>query len=435
MNENIINAMDLNQQASLLMQTGNYEEAKKLLDKAVTEAPMCAESYKNLGLYHMAKENYEEAKNEWKRALLIDKKDGEAYYNLGNAHFLLDELSEGIDCYNRAVSAGFDTARMQFLLGIAYEEQGNLSMALRHFSKAAGMDPTIPDYMVKKSMLQIKMNLWEDALTTAEELIFSSPEQFEGYHMKTQILLHDNKLQEAESFAQQASRRFPGDAGLLFDWVKVVVLQGNYQKAFEMIQQAKQMKYFADAKRDFCMLESNLYAERGEFDRAIEIVNEVIAEEQENAPDIEARHQAITLYYVSKKFQEAHELANTIVCMDKKDMYYRSALYYSARTLLEMGKKEEAKKIYKDAITAYRMITINEPDAIDAYLFRAMALKDIDEDNKALEMIDFILNLTNEIAEPFVIKAEIYKKQGRIEDAQKELEKAYFIKPALRIGE
>lgn len=432
MDEKRLEALDLNRQASLLMESGKYEEAKALIDKAVEADPMCMDSYQNTGLYNMAKENYEEAKNGFKKALLIDKQNGEAYYNLGNAHFMLDELSEGIDNYNRAIAYGFNTAQMQYFLGIAYDQKGEAQMALRHFAKAVSQDPSNPDYKIKKTLSQMGLNLWDDALNTAEDMILSSPEQFEGYHLKTQILLHNNNLQEAVGFAEQASARFPADTGLFFDWVKVVALLGNYDKAFTLVGQAKQMEYFEEARRDFTVLEAELYAQKGDFEKAIALTCEVIENEAEGYPDFEARHMVMNLYFVCQRYQEAYEAANAIVAMDQGDEFYRASLYYAARSLMLMGRKDEAKKAYKEALGIYRLVNIENPSAIDAYLFRAMSFKDVDEDDKALEMIEFILNLTNELAEPYVIRAEIYKKQGREEEAKQELEKAYVIKPDLK---
>lgn len=112
-------------------------------------------------------------------------------------------------------------------------------------------------------------------------------------------------------------------------------------------------------------------------------------------------------------------------------MYYYAALYYRAFCAAKMDNAEEAKKFYKEANSIYRLATLKRPEAIDVYLYRAMCLKDMEEYDKAMEILDFILGLSLEVAEVYMLKGEIYRIQGRKSQADEELQKAYKIKPEL----
>ena len=61
-----------------------------------------------------------------------------------------------------------------------------------------------------------------------------------------------------------------------------------------------------------------------------------------------------------------------------------------------------------------------------------MALKDIEEFDKALEILDFVIGVNAEIAEVYALKAEIYKSLGKHSQAEEQREKAYALKPELR---
>ena len=52
--------------------------------------------------------------------------------------------------------------------------------------------------------------------------------------------------------------------------------------------------------------------------------------------------------------------------------------------------------------------------------------------DKALEILDFILGLNTEVAEVYAIKADIYTALGRHAQAEEQKEKAYALKPELR---
>ena len=85
-NENRLEAQDLNQQGAVLLKAGQLELAKKKFDRAIEIDPMLMDSYKNYGDLYMAMEKYQEAKNLYKKAILIEK-NGLLYFLYGNQLF------------------------------------------------------------------------------------------------------------------------------------------------------------------------------------------------------------------------------------------------------------------------------------------------------------------------------------------------------------
>ncbi len=431
MNEMRLEAQDLNQQAATLIKMGNFDSARTKLDKAISLDPMLMDSYKNYGDLHMTIQEFEEAKNMYKKALLIEKK-GELYFLYGNACFMMDNPHEGLEYYNLAISTGFDNDEMLFFMGMAYEHMNDDNMALRYFQKACIKNPSRSDYIVKKISAQIRMGLYDSAEESVEDLLLNSPELFDGYHIKTQLLLFKKELDEAEKFSKAASERFPEDADLLYDYIKCLSLKGEFEKSLGLIDNAKKMKYFEDSKRNFTMLEAQITAEKGDVEKAIECCKLCIEMENGEYFDGEARFMHMSLYLAKKDYENTLACSEDIISNDAEDSYYFAALYYKPFCLKNLGKEDEAKDVYRDAIAIYRLATLKEPSAFDAYLYRAMCHKDLEEYDKALEIVDFLENLNNEIAEIYTMKAEIYTCMGKHALAKEELEKAFKIKPELR---
>ena len=98
----------------------------------------------------------------------------------------------------------------------------------------------------------------------------------------------------------------------------------------------------------------------------------------------------------------------------------------------KLGKEEAAEKYYKEAISLYRMATLQKPEAFDAYLYRTMCLKEIRQYEEALKLLEFIENMSDQIAEVHTIRADVYKLTGKEGLAKEELEKAFQLKPELR---
>lgn len=425
-----LEAQDLNQQGAILLRTGNHEAAKAKFDKAIELDPMLMDSYKNYGDLYMSLQEYQNAKNSYKKAMLIEK-NGLLHFLYGNACFMNDELHEGLESYNLAINEGYDSDEMMFFMGMAYEHMHDDNMAMRYFQKACVKNPSRPDYLVKKIGALVRLGMYDSANKSADELLAKAPEMFDGYHIKTQLLLHEEKYEEAINFAKAASDRFPEDADLLYDYAKALSLAKKLEEAIKVIDSAKAMKYFTDAKRQFVLLEGQIFAECNNYEKAIACCNECIALESESGFDGEARFMLMNLYLAEPNYQKAFDQAVEIVKQDSEDLYYYAALYYRPFCTKQLGNIDEAHKFYKEANSIYRLATLKNPAAIDIYLYRAMCLKDMEEYDKSLEMLDFIAGLSNQIAEVHTIRADIYRIQGRKSLAEEELQKAYQIKPEL----
>ena len=433
-NEEMLQARDLNQQGSMLLKAGNIQAAKEKFEKAMELEPMLMESYRNCGELFMLTGEYQEAKNYYKKALLIEK-DGEVYFKYGNACFMNDEPHEGLEYYNRALSAGFDSDEMLFFMGMACEHMNDDRMALRYIQKAINKNPSRPDYKVKKISVLLRLGLLEDAKAAAEELILNDPELYDGYHMKTAILNEEKNFEEAVKFSKMASEKFPEDADLFYDYAQSLALWGKYDEVLAVSARAKKLRYYENAKQRFLLLEAEIEAEKGHIDTAIDRCLECVDFETESSADLKdsARFLLINLYLTKPDFDSALTQAKAIIEQDRQNSYYYAAMYFRPYCLRQLGREEDAVNYYNEAISLYRLATLTDPEAFEAYLYRTMCLKDVGRYDEALELLDFMEQLTGgEIAEVYTIRADIYELTDKKALAKEEMEKAYGLKPQLR---
>lgn len=194
-NEVTLQAKDINQQGVLLAKAGNVEAAIEKFDRAIELDPMLIDTYKNYGNLFLHLEKFEEAKKYYKKALLIVK-NGEIYFQLGNACFMNDEPHEGLENYNLALSSGYDSDDMLFFMGLAYEHLNDDKMALRYVQKALIKNPSRPDYKVKKINIMLRLDMIEEATVAVDDLIVNNPELYDGYHIKTGILLEKRNMKK-----------------------------------------------------------------------------------------------------------------------------------------------------------------------------------------------------------------------------------------------
>ncbi len=425
-----LQAMDENQQGAALLKAGNLEAARKKFDRAIEIDPMLMDSYKNYGDLYAVSEDYDEAKKYYKKALLIEKQ-GLLYFLYGNACFLNDEPHEGLENYNLALSAGYDSDEMLFFMGMAYEHLNDDRMALRYFQKAIFKNPSRADYKVKKISVLLRMDMLEEAEEATDQLLLDEPELYDAYHIKTSLLMQKGPLEKAEKFAKAAAERFPEDAELYYDYVRIVALEQDHDRALKMIETAKQLKYYASAKLQFMSLEAQVLAEKNQIDEAIRCCIERIRLEEDDFA-AEDRFMLTNLYLTKPDYGNALKISEELIGKNQKDVYYFSALYYRPFCLKRLGREEEAKKFYEEAVKLYRLATLKQPEAVDAYLYRAMCLKDLEKYEEALDVLEFLDGLGSEIAEIHTIRADIYRLTGKKSLEKEELERAYAIKPQLK---
>ena len=85
-----------------------------------------------------------------------------------------------------------------------------------------------------------------------------------------------------------------------------------------------------------------------------------------------------------------------------------------------LGRTEESIPLYQEAIREYRNQSLEAPGNMDAYLLRAMCLRDIEQYEKALELIDYVISLQSDRGEPRLVRITILDALGRNEEAEEE---------------
>lgn len=418
----ISEAIELNQQGSMLLAKEKYQEALKYFEKAREIDPMEVETYFNLGNLYANMEQYEKAEEQFKKIILIDKKNGLVYFNLGNISFLRDNIEKGVEYYNKAVANGYEEANLYYNLGMVYEETDNFLFAVRNYSKAIAKEPLNPEYRLKQIALYIRNDKLDEALEALEELNQYCPDIFEGYHFRFEIYCAQGKFEEAEKVINRAIELFPKDVSLFYNKIRLINIQGDYENALTMIEEAEKMEGFEVEARNLDFERAKIYAQKEDVESTINYLEKCINYE-DGEIDYEVRYFIMNAYLAANNYEKVLENAEVLAKEeDGESSYIMSAIYYRALSLKMLGIEGEAKKHYKEACKLFRAITISSPNNLDAYMFRILCHKDLKEYDKALELLDYVLLLKEDSGEVYAIKASIYKEMGDEKKTEENME-------------
>lgn len=421
-----IDSVELNNQGIMLAQKGNLVMARDKFMKTIELDPMFFEGYRNLGVINTQIGNYTDAKINLKKALLI-KKDGEAYFQYGTACVLNKETKEGIEYYNMALSLGYDGAEALFYIGMAYEEIHDYLMALRYYRKAIIKDPIHADYQLKEINVLIRMKKFNDAENAINKLIDTNPELYEAYHVKNTFLISQKRIDEAKEQSRLAAERYPEDVELLMDYVNALILSEEYDIAQDLLANAKRLKYYKEFISEMMLLSIELLAKKNEIDKALTECDSFILSIRDTKLVNRVKYIKMNLLIAKHTYDSAYELAKEFSKNEDEKPYYFGSLYYLGFCLKEMGRVDESQIAFNEAISVYRMWTVLHPDSLDVYIYRAMCLIELGKYDSAMEMLEFVEGVNDEIAEINILKAEIYKSTGCKQLVKEDAERTYSL--------
>ena len=418
-------------QGTVLSGHGKYEEALSYYDKAEQEDPMEIEVYLSKGIALANLERLDEAKEQFEKALKINKTSGIAYFHLGNIAVMQDDEAHGFENYNKAISNGYDDAQLYYSIGLLHEERGETDIAIRNYSKAIKLDVFRPDIRIRKAQLLTQTNKMSEAIQTLDELILINSGNYDGYHFKFNIFLQLKKYDEAEKLLDDISEEFADNHEYSFDRVSLLIERNETDNALKLLTQLENADNVDDSIR------RRIYYDRAQIYAGNEDSKSIIAElekakalfEVNGDFDSESVFMISNCHLANEEYDKVLDYANQLFEKAEDGYEKETARYFIPLALKMLNRMDEALPLYEDAINEYRNQSLAIPGNLDAYLLRTMCLRDIEQYDKALELIDYVIELQPEQAEPRLLRVSILEALGRLDEAKKEANSANSMLP------
>lgn len=409
-------------QGAVMSGQGKYEEALMYYDRAEKENPMEIDVYLSKGIALANLERLDDAKTQFEKALKLDRTAGIAYFHLGNIAVLKGNIALGFENYNKAAASGYDDAQLYYSMGLLHEENGEVDMAIRNYSKAIQRDALRPDIRIRKARLLLEGNHIPEALQTLDETILTNPDVFEGYHLKFTILVQLKQYAKAEALLRDAMALFPKDPAFVLDQVTLLVEQQKTDEALAILSDLEDSGEADESlHRKIYMEKAQIYASKDEITSAIDCLEQAKALAEKNSEfDAEVIFLLANCHLSTGEYEKVLSYSRELAQRAEAGYIKETARYYIPLALKLSGRENEALPLYKEAINEYRNQALAAPGNMDAYLLRIMCLRDIGEYEKALELIDYVVALQPDRAEPRMLKAAILEAMGRTEDAEAE---------------
>lgn len=425
MNNEYTLAQEYNHQGLVLHAKDKYDEAKEYFQKAIDEDSHYIDSYINMAQVYIMQDDYDSAKKYLERAILIDKKCAVVYFHLGNIELLQNNTENARTFYAKAISLGYDNIQIYINLAADAEERGDSETAISYYNRVIAIDKFNAFSKARKAQILITTKRYPEALKVCDNLIELNPDVFEGYHYKFAILSELNKYEQAEDVLDRAIQLFPDDDALYYDKARLLQAQGRPEDAIKIIDN----KLVVNNEN-----RSLLIAFKAEILLALDRIDEaknILLDEYPKSKDGEIAFLLNSIYIAQKKYEEVLKYSREIINNSDVDNYYYAALYYEAVALSKMGRSDEAKAAYENALKFLRAACSKQPGQIQLYFYRAMCHEELHQYDKAIELADYILNVDDELLEARVIKMKALEAIGKTTEADNERNIINSTKPEL----
>ena len=175
----------------------NYENAVKLINKAIELDPKYAEAYNNRGVAYSKLKIFEKARMSYNRAIELNPEYEEAYNNRGIISYKSKRFTEAMKDFNRAIELNLNNARAYYNRGNVYFKLKRFNEAMKDFNRAIELNLSNAEVYNNRGLIYYELEKFDEAMKDFNRAIELNPESAEVYNNRGLIYYELEKFNEA----------------------------------------------------------------------------------------------------------------------------------------------------------------------------------------------------------------------------------------------
>lgn len=201
---------------------GRYEESLKLAKQAIAQDEKSADAHQCAGNAYMSKADYESAIKHYIKAAENDSDNGDRYFNLGYAYASDNQPVKALEMFAKADEVGCSPntiGQLYKIMGMLCFDMHRYEDAVLNFIKSEKIVGIDMDILQRKALSYSMNGETSAAIEVANQMKILAPTDYLGYRIAFNILLQEDRLEEAEKELDRAERSAKPCADLFMDWI------------------------------------------------------------------------------------------------------------------------------------------------------------------------------------------------------------------------
>lgn len=187
----------------------HFKEALQDIDKAQNLGYDNAEIAYFRGMVYLLAGNYSEAEKQYNFAVSANNRLAKAYCDRGTAHYLRSNYKAAIDDYNTAIEIDHSATYAYVFRAQAKAEQGNISAAIADINTALEINPDDYDLINTRGQLQAKNKKYDKAAADFDALIEKYPDEPSAYISYGNMYFDRQQFEKAKEYFTKAIEKDP----------------------------------------------------------------------------------------------------------------------------------------------------------------------------------------------------------------------------------
>jgi tetratricopeptide (TPR) repeat protein len=358
-------------QAEQLIQNGELDQAKTLIEEHLQRDPSSIEAYNLLGIVDTNKKDYDQALEAFQRALKLDPNSTATHNNLGNLYLTQQKVDAAQQEFSTVLKIAPANRDAHYNLGLLFLAKGSPLAAIRHLQQvspqtrdtrfnliraylAAGKTAVAlqqahvlsaahkPDVQLHFTLgvLLASAKQYKAAQLELEQANALQPETFEILHNLGQAYLRSRAYDKADVTLNRALKLKPDSAETLYLLAQAYSEQSRPLDALELLVRARKL---APENTDVIFLMARVSMTQDYYEDTIPLLESGL----KIAPQRADLHAALgESYFMSGKAEKAIDEFKTLIALDPSPRSYT----FMGLSYRHLGRFDEALKYFNQGL-------------------------------------------------------------------------------------
>ena len=312
--------------AQYLLAAEQYDESQKRIGVVLADAPNDPEAHALNAALLLRKKNFDETEKEARIALEKDATNVTAFSVLTGLYSAKNEGVKALETVEEGIARNPESLPLMLLRAMLYEQASNMEKVIEAYQPIIKLKPTEVRFRADLASIYLKLGKVDEAEAILRAGVADMPENWEMKKRLVAFLGENRGMDVAEKEIRDAMANNTSDD--LYFWL------------------------------------ADLYTEHHAVDRAVALLEQIVAKDQFDHSGLNARASLARLQFVKGNKELADKLIKVVL---EKAPDNQEALFIKARMSVDEG-------YYQEAVSDLRTIIRDNPKAKNAYQLLAEVL-------------------------------------------------------------